>query len=53
MRPLTVIRILAAASVVLAGGCVALAWAWSDARAAAACWREAFETGDVPPEGVC
>jgi hypothetical protein len=53
MRPLHVIRLLTAAAVLLAAGCVGLAWAWSDQRAAAACWQEAFESGDPPPAGVC
>lgn len=53
IRPEMAARLLAAATVILALGCVALAFAWTDERARAACWREAFESSEIPPEGVC
>lgn len=51
--PRTAVRLLAAAMVILAAGCVALALAWREEHAEATCWREAFEDGEAPPEGIC
>lgn len=51
-RTIIAIRILTAVSVALAAMCVALAWAWSDAREEAACWRTAAEF-QLQPEGDC
>lgn len=53
VRPETAVRLLTAAAVILALGCAALAFAWTDERARADCWREAFESSETPPEGVC
>lgn len=51
--PRTALRLLAAATVILALGCAALAVAWSEKRDEAACWRSAYEEDAAPPEGVC
>ncbi len=47
-----VVRIMALLCVLLALMCAGLAWAWTEARASAACWRTAAEF-QLPPEGAC
>jgi hypothetical protein len=46
------LRILTGVCVVLALMCAALAWAWNDQRAEAACWRAAVDY-QLQPEGDC
>ncbi|WP_430424060.1 hypothetical protein [Phenylobacterium sp.] len=47
-RRVAAVRIMAAVSVVLAIMCVTLAWAWTEQREEAACWRIAAEFQRIP-----
>lgn len=51
-RTITMLRIMALLCVLLALMCAALAWAWSQARESAACWRTAAEF-QLQPDGAC
>lgn len=46
------VRLMALACVVMAAMCVTLAWAWTQQREEAACWRAAAEF-QLQPEGDC
>ena len=51
-RPVVAARILALLCVGLALMCAGLAWAWTQERQAAACWRAAAEF-QLIPEDAC
>ncbi len=51
-RAVVTVRVLALLCAVLALMCVGLAWAWTDEREAAACWRTAAEF-QLLPDGEC
>lgn len=53
LTPDQAIRLLAALMVTLALGCLGLAVAYAAEHERAACWRAAYEDGEIPPEGVC
>lgn len=46
------VRLMAMACVGLAAMCLMLAWAWTEQREEAACWRAAAEF-QLQPEGDC
>lgn len=51
-RRIVAVRLMAVACVAMAAMCVGLAWAWTQQREEAACWRAAAEF-QLQPEGDC